>query len=116
MNKTTTVLLVSAAVVVGIVITGFAAVMFTPAGYMLFGTSPMWGHTTCDHGMTGHHGTMGGSDWRGCPNNGHDVSKSGYGMMHRRGMMGGPGMMHGCCMMGGPGMMGGHGMIGEHKG
>ena len=110
MNKTTTILLVSAVVVVGIVITGFAAVMFTPAGYMLFGMSPMWGHT-----MSGW-GTMMDSDRCGCPYQGDHGSMGGPGMMHRCGTMGGPGMMGGHGMMRGSGMMGGPGMMGEHKG
>ncbi len=105
MNRTTTVLLVSAAVVVGIVITGFTAVMFTPAGYMLFGMSPMWGHT-----MSGW-GTMMDSHRCGCLYHSGHGTTAGPGMMHSRCMMGGPGMMGGHGSMAGPGMMHGRGMI-----
>lgn len=103
MNKTTTVLVVSAAVVVGLVMTGLAAVMFTPAGYALFGVTPWWGYPAGHYG--GMHGPGCMHGWGqgpgahahpcGCPWHAGPGTTYGPGMMHGPGTAPAPGPSEG---------------------
>ena len=111
MNKTSTVVLVSAAVVAGLVISVFAFVAVTPYGHMLFSV-PWWGYMTDsghmggDYETTGHHHADGPNRYD-CPRAGYwrtpggphmmggSNSTGGYGPTHRAGMMSSSGTMKG---------------------
>lgn len=126
MNRISTVLLVSAAILVGLVLSVSAFAVVMPYGHMLFSV-PWWGHMTGSGHMMGYHETTGyhhyddqtpyDCSWSGywSGHDGHHLM-NGPGTTHHRGMTGdsystgGYGPMHGPGMMNGSAMMAGHGM------
>jgi len=101
MNKTSTVLLVSAAVVVGLVLSAFTLAVLTPYGHMLLGT-PMWGCPT--------YGQMApAGDWKSSC---HE-EKTGDAGHYCPCCGAAAGDDHGPDTMGDSGMMGGSGMTGD---
>ena len=107
MNKTSTVLLVSAAVVVGLVISLFAFAAVTPYGHMLFFV-PWWGHMTDSGHMMGDYETPGyyypvsGSNQYRYPHTGYWNAPGGPHMMAASYTTGGYGPMHGPGVTGDP--------------
>lgn len=105
MNKTSTVVLVSAAVVAGLLISVFAFVAVTPYGHMLFSV-PWWGHMTDsghmggDYETTGHHHADGPNRYD-CPRAGYWGAHDGPRMMDNYHMMNGPGTTYRRGIMGG---------------